>query len=56
MKKKKHRKRRNPVAEEMIKRTGNHAGPHHNREYDVKKGRERNRKHKKAPVTPGALI
>jgi hypothetical protein len=40
-------KERSPVALEMILRTGNHAGKHHNRDWDVVKGKSRKQKHKK---------
>jgi hypothetical protein len=40
-------KNRSFIALSMILRTGNHAGKHHNREYDTQKGRTRKPKHKK---------
>ena len=39
--------RQNEIARQMILRTGSHAGPHKNKEYDLKKGRTRKQKHKK---------
>lgn len=48
-------KRQNEIARQMILRTGNHAGKHQNREYDVKKGRKRSPKHKKSPRDSGAF-
>lgn len=54
-KQRKKHKRRNHIAREMIERTGNHAGAHHNREHDVATGKSRKRKHKKSPRDPGAF-
>ncbi len=43
-------KERSPVAYSMILRTGNHAGKHHNRDWDVVKGKSRKQKHKNKPL------
>ena len=40
------KKIRNPIVLAHLKRNGNGAGPHHNREYDYYKGRKRHTKHK----------
>ena len=42
-------RQRNVHAEISKTRTGNHAGPHHTRDLDIKKGNSRKPKHKKAP-------
>lgn len=44
--KKKVPKRRSVIAEQMILRTGNHAGPHLNRKHTLRKGATRKQKHK----------
>ena len=41
--------KRNIYAEIQKRRTGNHAGHHHTRNLDVRKGNSRKPKHKKAP-------
>ena len=40
-------KERSLIALGMILRTGNHAGKHHNRDWDVEKGKSRKQKHRK---------
>ena len=48
MKPKKKPKARNIIALQMILRTGNHAGKHKNRNYDVSRGSSRKQKHKES--------
>ena len=48
MAKKKIKKKQNEIARQMILKTGSHAGPHQNNEFEVKKGRKRHPKHKKS--------
>ncbi len=43
--------RQNEIARQMILRTGNHAGKHHNRSHAVATGRSRKSKHKNAQLT-----
>lgn len=45
------RKKRSLIARQMVLRTGGHAGSHHNRDYDVKKGKSRKAKHKGGAVS-----
>lgn len=48
---KQNNKQRSHVAYQMVLRTGGHAGTHHNRDYDVVKGKSRKAKHKGKSVS-----